>query len=426
MKTRKLLQKTFYFYISFTALIFLAGGITFYSFTKRFIFKQIDEGLTTEKEIIADEVESVDTIPDYNSRFGHQIIVQEFDHPLVPLFQIKDTLIEDENFRYLKFFGNKNKVTGYSVEIYHPLSDTKYLLRNIVLAILFMLAALFVAITGINYFISRKIWSPFYQTIRRLNRYNIMEKEAITFPETTTYEFEILNRVIGEMSEKIRKDYLNMKEFTENASHEIQTPLAIIKTKIEVMLESIKLEPVQAEALQTIYFAVSRLSKLNSGLILLTKIDNNQFPETSDVNINKLVELLLENMADFIEMKELSIEKEIETPLSFHMNPVLSEILINNLLSNAIKHNLNKGFISITITPHALIIRNSGNQLTVKESELFYRFKKDQANTQSLGLGLAIVKKICDFSRIQISYVNHESVHQIEISQPEISDSKLM
>jgi len=131
----------------------------------------------------------------------------------------------------------------------------------------------------VNYIISRRLWLPFYETIKKINSYDIKNKTLITFPETNIAEFGKLNAVLSSMSQKIREDFFNLKEFTENASHEIQTPLAIIKSKIELLVQSENLSENQVELIQTIDQSVTRLSKLNSGLLLITKIENNQYAE---------------------------------------------------------------------------------------------------------------------------------------------------
>jgi signal transduction histidine kinase len=278
----RLLTKTFLYYISFAAVIFALGGVISYFLIGNIFYRQLDEGMITEKDIITQEINSNSHVPDYSSRFGHQIEVVLLDRKLSPRFYMKDTTIssgeKEEDFRYLYFSANRSKNRAYTIEIFHPLNETTNLIEDILLVTFVMFAFLFLVLIAVNYFVSRRIWVPFYTTIGQLSRYNINEKDTLTLTTTPIYEFTVLNKVITDMSEKIMTDYFNMKEFTENASHEIQTPLAVIKSKVEMLLQDEDLDKKQVESLQTINDSVSRLTRLNAGLVLLSKIEKILLP----------------------------------------------------------------------------------------------------------------------------------------------------
>ncbi|HEX3008307.1 MAG TPA: HAMP domain-containing sensor histidine kinase, partial [Bacteroidales bacterium] len=243
----------------------------------------------------------------------------------------------------------------------------------------------------------------------------INEKKGLALSDTGIYEFNTLNKVLNNMSEKILTDYSNMKEFTENASHEIQTPLAIIKSKIEILVQSGKLDEEQMDALQTINDAVYRLAKLNSGLILISKIDNRQFHDNGEVDLITVIDRILDDFEDLIAMKDLHVEKSLSESYKVNLNPELAEILVSNLVSNAIKHNVAGGFIKIIQTGDSLLIWNSGLPLSVPEEELFKRFVKNNSNSKSLGLGLAIIKKICDQYSVTCNYTCIDSEHVFQL-----------
>jgi signal transduction histidine kinase len=394
----------------------------FYGVLENIFYKQIDNGLLTEKAIIETEIQHDQDIPDYSSRFGHEIEVELYRRPIKKSFTLKDTAIVDSAstdeayYRYLVVHDNKSK-RGYSIQILRPLSGRGVLFRSVVDVMLVMFLFLITVSILINYLISRKLWFPFYNTIRKISQYDIKDKTLIEFPGTNVKEFNKLNEVLHKMSEKIRRDFFNLKEFTENASHEIQTPLAIIKSKIEILVQSENLTPAQMELIQSIDMAVSRLSKLNSGLILITKIENNQFQDSEPVMIHVLIEKTIESFDEFIKHKNLALTTDfVEKPV-FQMNPVLAEILINNLINNAIKHNCVNGYIKILLDAKTITISNSGLPLSnsVKPLDLFNRFTKGGKHPDSLGLGLAIVKKICDFHRMSIRYHFESDNHVITI-----------
>jgi signal transduction histidine kinase len=402
-------------------VVLIIGGFLFYTVLEGLFYKQIDQGLLTEKDIIETELQHDAGVPDYSSRFGHEIAVDLYNKPAKKFFLLKDTAITDSAsdeayYRYLTVVDNKNK-HGYSIRILQPLSSTELLFRSVVNVMLVMLVVLILISLIINYLVSRRLWLPFYSTVRRISRYDIKEKALIEFPETNVTEFRKLNEVLNTMSKKIRRDFYNLKEFTENASHEIQTPLAIVKSKIEILVQSDNLTPAQVDAIQNIDKAVTRLSKLNSGLILITKIENNQYGNLEDVSLTQLIERTIENFDEFIHHKNLTVSlQDIEHPV-LSMNPILAEILLNNLINNAIKYNTVNGYIQIDITSDRLSVSNSGDPLdeSIKPSDLFHRFKKNNKESDSLGLGLAIVKKICDFHRMRVSFASHNGHHTITL-----------
>ncbi|HEX2933722.1 MAG TPA: HAMP domain-containing sensor histidine kinase, partial [Bacteroidales bacterium] len=269
-----------------------------------------------------------------------------------------------------------------------------------------------------NYMLSRKLWRPFYKTISQISRYNIKEKKTLSFPANNVYEFTRLNEVLSMMSEKIRNDYLSLKEFTEDASHEIQTPLAVIKSKLEMLIQSEHITPSELELIAAMNRAITRISKLNSGLLLIAKIENNQFSETTEASFIELLEQSLDVFTDFIQQRNLRVTFEKSSDFQVMMNPALADILVSNLINNSIKHNLPNGYIEIRTTSDYFSIVNSGNPLVSKNpAELFQRFNKENKQSESPGLGLAIIGKICDASQLIINYQNIADQHIIKISK---------
>jgi signal transduction histidine kinase len=401
------------------------GGFIFYNGLKIIYYNQIDEGLATEKSIIEEEIQQDDNIPNYSDRFGHEIEVLTFNKKIKPYFRITDTTIVDStsdskiDFRLLRAKGNTAK-KGYSIIILHPLSETHLLINSVIKTLLIMILFVFVSLIIFNVLISRKIWKPFYNTINQLKRYDIKSRKTMNLATTDINEFTTLNKVLTNMATEIQNDYLNLKEFTENASHEIQTPLAIINSKIEMLIQSENLSVEQAESLHIINNSVARLSKLNSGLLLISKIDNNQYYETGEIEINELIKKTLIFYEDFIKHKKIEVSVHFDCTLIITINPSLAEILMNNLINNAIKHNIFDGYLKIRVTQDTLIIENSGQKLkdNINPSELFNRFKKDSNLENSIGLGLAIVKKICDTYYFVVTYEQNEGNHKIMIKLP--------
>jgi len=248
------------------------------------------------------------------------------------------------------------------------------------------------------------VWKVFYDTIEKINRYDLNTHEEFTLQDSDVKEFADLNRVLITMTERIRNDYLNLKEYTENASHEIQTPLAIINSKLELLLQSGDMSEKQYKALADAYEASIRLSKYNSTLILLAKIENKQFPEYKDVSPELIVNSLLENLEDLIRSKKLEVVKLLHHDVMIRMNPYLAEMLIVNLVKNAVRHNVKGGKLVVELGETFLRVSNTGPDHQVDKNLLFKRFYKSSSSPESLGLGLAIVQKICALYGFEVGY----------------------
>jgi signal transduction histidine kinase len=217
------------------------------------------------------------------------------------------------------------------------------------------------------------------------------------------------------MNERIRQDYQNLKEFIENISHEIQNPLAIIKSRIDLLQQSETLSKSQANLIQSIQNSSIRLSNLNKSLILLSKIDNNQFSDKEEVDIVENINYHLGNFEDIIKAKKITLQINFGNQIKVMADPNLISIMLLNLLKNSIYHNLPSGNIEIITGLNMLTIRNTGKEPDVNPEDLFKRFTKLSNKPESLGLGLAIVKKICDYYNFTVHYTFSNNNHIISI-----------
>ena len=263
-------------------------------------------------------------------------------------------------------------------------------------------------------FLSLKIWQPFYKTIEQIKGFTFDRKEPLSAPPTKIEEFNTLNQAIEQMTLKVLSDYRSLKQFTENASHEMQTPLAIIKSKIELLMQEEELSERERQAIQQIQTAASRLSRLNQSLLLLTRIENRQYTNTRKLNLKELLEGQLDFVEPLISAKNLSIHTEMQDVFQ-KMDPALAEVLIGNLLGNAIKHNQQDGTIKINLNDQQLNISNTGKTLSVPTHKLFNRFYKGTEAAPSLGLGLAIVKEICTSYGFNVQYNYRENLHSLSV-----------
>jgi signal transduction histidine kinase len=259
------------------------------------------------------------------------------------------------------------------------------------------------------------LWQPFYNTLSRLNEYDIKQHHTYHFDESSINEFNQLSTSLNKMTDKIYSDFLQQKEFTENASHEMQTPLAVVKANLSLLVQSPNLKEEEMNQLQAIENTVKKLSALNKALILLSKIDNHQFNENVAVNFNDKITSIIKHYEEVWQSKNIKIETKFDNNLIISCNSTLADVLITNLLHNAIRHNHKNGTINITINKNLLTITNTGELLSIPEKELFVRFKKDDASKDSLGLGLSIVKSIAMLYNINIEYNYLSNKHQFSL-----------
>ena len=400
----------------------IAGGMFLYFAIKKDVYRQIDVSLVTEKGIIQDQVEQEETIPDFSATFGRQIDVRFLNSQVPETEVIKDTVIHDDQlgddvpYRYIYYTGNTLKKRGYSITILQVLTEKIHLMESISLYTFCLFLSLLIISLLINYLISRRLWSPFYKSVEKADSFNILSDKPLDLPETNIIEFQQLNRVIERMTQKMRSDYLNLKEFNENAAHEFQTPLAIIRSKSELLMQSKNLRKESIDLIKSINQATNKLFKLNQGLLIISKIDNQYYNETKKVSLREIVTVYLENYREIMNLRKIRVEFEATSPGMVEMNEVLADILISNLFSNAVRYNIDKGFIKCQIDDQFLIISNSGLPLYSDPELLFRRFQKGSDNPQSVGLGLSIVRKITDVYKMKISYTSEGNIHEVKLS----------
>ncbi len=419
----KLIERTGRAYLLLTIAIFVLGGILLAIILTTVMNRRLDEKLLYNKEVVAKRIKY-----DYPlTIFEEPEELTEAENRLYPRDTIifKDTLIfhaiedvagaeEFEKYRQLTAYETLQGVR-YKIVARNSLVRNQDFITIITGATILTILLLLTGLWFLNTRITRSIWNPFHNNINSLTNFSIQDREPLKLQKSNIDEFKQLNKSIKSLTKKVSSDFNNLKEFTENASHEMQTPLAIMQSKIELLLQSENLNKEEINQLQSIYQAGKRLSKLNKTLLTLAKVENRQFSEVEDINLTEFVNTKIENYEDFIQQKELSITKKLHPDTILSTNSTLIDMLVTNLISNAIRHNINKGAINIELQPQYFFISNTGSELKIDPKDLFNRFKKESSSPDSSGLGLAIVKKICDISEWKIDYTYAEKQHQIMV-----------
>ncbi len=233
--------------------------------------------------------------------------------------------------------------------------------------------------------------------------FKLGQKEPVHFSATAIDEFALMNNILTKVTGKVQQDYLLLKEWTENAAHELQTPLAIIRSQLDILVQDEHLSEQQSKAVQGADRSLERLSKLNRSLLLLAKIENQQFANTCPVDLTAKLEEKLVHFSELWEGKQLTITTHLQ-PLKLTMSPELADVLLNNLLGNAFRHNDTKGTLDIVLDGQQLQVSNTGRREALQQDQLFTRFYKPVSSFDSNGLGLSLIKQICDVSGYTIKY----------------------
>lgn len=417
----KLLSLTNRYYFILTFSVLLLGAGAGYQILKSTINRDFDHKLQAEKKQLIYELHTFEELEkSYYLNIGDIIQLVPYEGNPNSEDILTDTIMYDRfeerdvNYRQLQFV---DQVHGdyYLITITKSLLTTEDLVRAIGEILLILITGMLLILLVMNRIISKKLWSPFYQTINEMTHFKISKPHNLQPLNTKIAEFLELHSVIQEMIAKSQRDYLILKQFTENAAHEIQTPLAIIKAKSEVLLQATNLSQEQMINIDRIYESASRLSKLKHGLTLLSKIENDQFPENEPIDLRKLLKQKLHEINELIEFKNLRIRENLNASPTIIINPILADILLVNLISNAIKHNVDNGEIRVTLNENELIISNTGKSINSDPEQLFYRFKKGYSSSDSPGLGLSLVKHICEIYNFKVHYILKGDIHKIAI-----------
>lgn len=415
----RLLNKITLNLLAITLFIFLIGMVVFYYMLRQQVDQNINQELRKRQTSINKEFDAAHSTAIQSVNINDTIIITALKQPRMSE-KFSDTLIFNPEinkyalYRQLGFVKTIHN-RDYYFQIFKPLEETDRLIIRIVIIMNLLVVMIILPLIIVNRHSSRQDWKAFYDTLSKINNYDVNSHESFLLQNSDIKEFEDLNRVLVTMTERIKNDYLNLKEYIENASHEIQTPLAIINSKMELLLQSGDMKEKQYRTVADAYEASNRLSRLNKTLILLAKIENRQFPESKPVNPAIMINHQLESLEDLIHAKKIRVIKQMEAEVTVSMNPYLAEILLVNLIKNALRHNISGGELNIELMNEHLKITNSGPTLQIDPETMFKRFHTSSSSTESLGLGLSIVEKICTLYGFKVNYSYQNSMHVMQV-----------
>jgi signal transduction histidine kinase len=404
-------------------LIFLLGlwALIFYFEILDEIYDSMDDGLDNQKMLVIRQAREDPSILEKRAFEDGKYIIT----PTTPQHSrnfrdaYRDTLMFMENeseYEPVRLLESVFQQNGefYKIKVVTSMVEEDDLRKELFFSLIWLYLGLILTILLLNNVLQKKAWKPFYRLLHQLEKFSIEKDNKIRFEKTKIEEFQLLNDRIDRLLKKSVESYKSQKEFIENASHELQTPLAISINKLELMAENANLPPAQMEELGTVLHSLERLTRLNRSLLLLSRIENRQFAETEKINWNALVKQIINEFEDFANHRQVTIHLSEETQIEHTGNKDLAGILISNLLKNAIFHTPSGTAVNIKISSEGIQFANPGTA-PLEKAKIFSRFKGAEKE-DSNGLGLAISKAIVEKMGLELDYSHANKNHIFSIS----------
>ena len=406
----KLLNHTISRFVLVMLPILLVWAAVFYFLMLDEIYDSIDDGLENQKTLILGKIErdSATLLRNHFDEGNYRVRKIPLNQAITYTDVYKDTLlymqVEDdlEPVRLLTTaFEHRDEY--YEMQIITPMVEEDDLIEDLLFSLLLLFIGLAASMFIISNFLLRNTWKPFYRLLDKLQKFQLEDPKPLTATDSKIAEFRLLDASVRKLLENNIQTFNSQREFIENASHELQTPLAISLNKLELLAESPQGEE-QLQLIGSVIDNLKRLVRLNRNLIFLSKISNQQYAAESTVNFNSLIQEILNDFTDQADFKDIALTLEEKAFCQKKMNPDLSQILVVNLIKNAIVHNFVGGFVRIVVDSDSITIENSSKSQPLDQAKIFDRFYKNEASGSSIGLGLAIVKAITNHYGITLAY----------------------
>jgi len=408
-----------------TIVVMLITGIIYYQAISYILTGQKDKDLVVEEQEIFDYVKLNHHLPQTFESNDQQITFAPAAPGSVQREFFNTRYFEkDEGRKKHKNGGEYESGRGlissvtvgdkyYKILIIESKVETEDLIRLIFIITIGVILFLLLILQLTNRLILNRLWQPFYNIMSELRLFNIADKHEIPKLPTSIDEFKELNDTVADMAAKAKHDYQDLKVFTENASHELLTPIAVINSKLDTLIQTENFSERQSKLLNDLYGAVSRLNRLNQSLLLLVKIENKLLHDKQQINLREMIEEMVSQFEEIFNDKELTLTVELGEK-EIYASRYLAEILLSNLISNAIRHNYNGGKINISLNNNSFTIKNTGDNTPLADEKIFTRFHKSSGSEGS-GLGLTISRQICENLGYGLEYLFKEGYHTFTI-----------
>jgi signal transduction histidine kinase len=414
-------------YLSVSILLILGlWAVVFYFNMLREIKESVDEGLENYKrQIIRNAAEDSSLLAkrDFDeglftiSEMSKCEALEAKDSYLDTLLYMQDRDDEVPELEPVRMLVTAFELDGryYELKMINPMVEEDDLVKELFLEAIWLYLILLIAIVFVNNLVLQRLWRPFYDFLEQLKNYRIGKSKVQPKAETKIKEFKDLQTAVKTLLQHAIESYEQQNQFIGNASHELQTPLAIATNKLELLIENGTLESGQAESIAEVLNIIGRMVRLNKSLLLLSKIENRQFLDNETVSLSEIARQAVSDMEEMADFKGIQIVVESQADILVDMDPSLAITVISNLLRNAVFHNIEGGLVKIELRESRIKISNTGQAESLDGQHIFDRFYKSDSSQFGTGLGLAIVKAICILYGFDISYRMEGGLHCFEI-----------
>ncbi|MBL3655799.1 sensor histidine kinase [Fulvivirga sediminis] len=392
----------------FFLILIVWAGLLYYALLDE-IYDSMDDGLENQKLLVLEKASNDKSVLGQNEfedgYYTIKPIVDPGDRAYRDIYSDTTMFMQNEqDFEPVRLLTTVFKRDGkwYELRLITSMVEEDDLIEDLAFGLLWLYVGVLATILILNNLLLKKIWKPFYNLIKQLSGFRLDKPEQIK-GDSKIEEFNALYESVNTMLNANIEAYAAQKQFIENASHELQTPMGIIRSRLELLLQKGDLSDSQLKEWKVIMDNVNRMGRLNRSLLLLAKIENRQFEEAQKITVNQTIDDILLNLQALFEHKEIEVDKIYANEVVVHANAELVYTLFNNLIKNAINHSDKEGHVKVMISGNIVTIENSG-EAPLPVTEIFKRFYKSNAASQSTGLGLSIVKAIADRYHYEINY----------------------
>ena len=407
-------------------LVLTVWAIYFYMAMKSEINDEVDDSLEDYSELIIMRSLAGEKLPSQDNGTNNQYRLNEVSNEYAfsrPFISYRDSMVyieakkETEPARILTTIFKDKGETYYELEVSVPTIEKSDLRKAILMMIVCLYLVMLLAFLIIHIWVFRRSMKPFYRLLGWLDTHRLGSKSSPLHNPTDILEFKQLNEAVSRYASHSEALYEQQKQFIGHASHELQTPLAICRNRIEMMMEEETLTEHQMEELAKLHHTLEHITKLNKSLLLLSKIENHQYSDVADINLNEILHRYIDDYREVYDYLDITLKLDEKDNFQISMNETLAVVLVTNLLKNAFVHNCEHGTIHISIDKESIIFVNTGDEASLDGQKIFQCFYQGKKKEGSTGLGLAIVRAICELFKLDIRYSYFNKAHRFTITR---------
>lgn len=409
------------------SLIIAVWALLFYMAIIEEVNDEVDDSLEDYSEMLIVRALSGEELPTHSDGSNNQYYFTEVSHSDI---ENRERIVFADSMVYIREKGEAEPARVmatifedadgglFELTVSTPTIEKKDLKESILYWTIFLYVSLLFTIIAVSIVVFHRSMRPLYAALNWLKSYRMGQRNEPLENTTRITEFKKLNEAVIRHAQRNEELFEQQKQFIGNASHELQTPLAICRTRLELLMEDESLTEKQLGEIIGVHRTLEQITKLNKSLLLLLKIDNEQFTDISKVDITSVISRYLKDLKEVYAHKRITVEVDTEDAFEVSMNESLATTLVVNLLKNAFTHNIEGGHIRIVSSGRSIVICNSGTAAPLDSERIFERFYQSSRNEESTGLGLAIVHSICKLHKMSLSYSYEGGEHCFKIIFP--------